>query len=353
MGKFIDLTGQRFGNLTVIKKSDNKSNTGMIKWVCRCDCGNITEVTGGNLKSGHSKSCGCSHRYDLSGKKFGKWTVLEKSDVRNGIIYWLCRCDCGTIKEVRTSILLNGQSQSCGCDRRIGDYNLIGQKFGKLTVIGASEKTDSNHRTFWKCRCDCGNITDVARSHLVNGTVATCGCSSENKLIDLTGLKFGKLTAIQRTDLRSKYGVAIWLCKCECGGTKLVNSNSLTSGNVKSCGCIKSYGETVIKRILGSNNIAYETEKTFESCRDPITNALYKYDFYFPNSHLLEYDGSQHFEERTDSTWKPLIYVQQHDENKNQWCRDNNIPLIRIPYTHLKNICLEDIMLETTKFRVV
>lgn len=58
MGKFIDLTGQKFGKLTVIKKA-KKDKWGQYQWLCKCECGKKTIVKGGNLRNGNSKSCGC------------------------------------------------------------------------------------------------------------------------------------------------------------------------------------------------------------------------------------------------------------------------------------------------------
>ena len=57
MGKFEDLTGKKFNRLTVIKRV--KNNKKATKWLCKCDCGNYIEVQAGNLKNGHTKSCGC------------------------------------------------------------------------------------------------------------------------------------------------------------------------------------------------------------------------------------------------------------------------------------------------------
>lgn len=57
MGKFQDLTGQKFGRLTVIKRDKNKY--GRVTWLCRCECGNMCIVTANSLKTGNSTSCGC------------------------------------------------------------------------------------------------------------------------------------------------------------------------------------------------------------------------------------------------------------------------------------------------------
>ena len=110
-----------------------------------------------------------------------------------------------------------------------------------------------------------------------------------------------------------------------------------------------------IANILQRNNIIHEVQKIFETCRFDNTGALAKFDFYINEEYLIEFDGIQHFEYR-NSGWDTKEHfekVQKHDDYKTQWCRENNIPLIRIPYTKLDTLCIEDLMLETTQFRVV
>lgn len=58
MSKFIDITGNRYNNLIVVKRVENAPG-GVTVWECICDCGNTTFVRGVNLKSGAVKSCGC------------------------------------------------------------------------------------------------------------------------------------------------------------------------------------------------------------------------------------------------------------------------------------------------------
>ena len=131
----------------------------------------------------------------------------------------------------------------------------------------------------------------------------------------------------------------------------------LKHGDTLSCGCLKSsLGETAIKNLLKQNNIVFEEQKTFSNCKFIDTNWLARFDFYVNNEYLVEFDGSQHFFFIEKSKWNTkdnLIKTQQRDAYKNQWCKDNNIPLIRIPYTKLDTLCIEDLMLETTEFRVV
>jgi hypothetical protein len=106
---------------------------------------------------------------------------------------------------------------------------------------------------------------------------------------------------------------------------------------------------------LKQNNLSFIKEKTFNTCIFPNTNYFAKFDFYIDNKYLIEYDGEQHFYPMSFGSQKEtgtekLLKTQERDKFKNQWCKDNNIPLIRIPYTHYNNLCIEDLKLETSKF---
>ena len=68
MSKIKDLTNCKFNKLTVIRLTDKRTTKGDTIWKCQCDCGNITYVSGGHLKSGHTKSCGCN-KARLKGSK--------------------------------------------------------------------------------------------------------------------------------------------------------------------------------------------------------------------------------------------------------------------------------------------
>jgi hypothetical protein len=114
MGRFIDLTGRRFGKWIVIKRVGNDTRGGA-KWLCLCDCGVEGEVPSNSLASGNSISCGCSRLKDLTGKKFGRWTVIKRVNSRNRETFWLCRCECGKEKEIWRMHLIRGKSKSCGC----------------------------------------------------------------------------------------------------------------------------------------------------------------------------------------------------------------------------------------------
>lgn len=118
--KRIDLSGKRYGKLVVLSLSDEKSTPRSLVWKCKCDCGNIVFVRGGNLKSNHTNSCGClskeTNRYDdLSGNRYGRLTVNKVSYKGKRGVYWECLCDCGNTKNVCSVELKTGKTKSCGC----------------------------------------------------------------------------------------------------------------------------------------------------------------------------------------------------------------------------------------------
>lgn len=163
--------------------------------------------------------------------------------------------------------------------------------------------------------------------------------------VDITGQDFGFWHVLYKTDKRNSGGVIYWHCKCKCGIEKDVLGTSLRQGLSLSCGNHKnvSKGNYKIAQLLLNNNILFETEKTFSTCKD---KKELPFDFYVNNQYLIEYDGIQHFQESIFD----YEYTHAHDIIKSQWCKENCIPLIRIPYTHFDILCLEDLLLETTKF---
>lgn len=145
-----DITGKRFGRLTVV------SYLGNSKWRCICDCGNATDVKTSNLNNGHTTSCGClskeqaaingqSSIMDLTDRKLGRLTVIEYA----GNSKWKCRCECGNICYVAQSNLMRktNPTRSCGCLVNLDKANK--QNIQGNTNIGniKSTKVSSNNKT--------------------------------------------------------------------------------------------------------------------------------------------------------------------------------------------------------------
>lgn len=231
--------------------------------------------------------------------------------------------------------------------------DLTNQKFGRLTVIERAPNIDG--RAAWLCKCDCGGTKVVRSSYLQRGQTQSCGCKRKEQLdrlhdenvIDITGQKFGKLTVIERVGSDNNNN-STWLCKCDCGGSKVISSFTLRNGTTQSCGCLKSKNEEKIACILMENGIPFEKEKIVN---DPHSHEQYRFDFFIDNRYYLEYDGEQHF--MVGSGWmteEKLIYTRAKDLKKNNYCFEQDIPLIRIPFGI--DYTLEDLLLETSKFQI-
>lgn len=95
--KFVDLTGQRFGRLTVIKRVENKKSQAV--WLCQCDCGNTTQVISAKLNNGHTKSCGC---YAKDSAKYRRTTHGCRKTRLYGIWCAMKHRSSGTISDQRT-----------------------------------------------------------------------------------------------------------------------------------------------------------------------------------------------------------------------------------------------------------
>lgn len=167
--------GASFGHLTVLEETKEREN-GYTVWRCRCDCGNEYLAASRKLKNGGAVSCkdpSCEyyaealrirhHREDLTGRRFGKLTVLgpamaeqktpDMKEVKrddNGRILWDCKCDCGNKCEATSSELKTGNRKSCGCLSRPPLKDWIGHRFGKLVVKAYDGKRNGYH--YWMLR---------------------------------------------------------------------------------------------------------------------------------------------------------------------------------------------------------
>ena len=117
-GKFKDVTGQKFENLTAIKRIGfNKAKKSV--WLFLCDCGVQKEIVLSLVLTGKTKHCGCLKKYkikDISGQKFGRLTAINfvKFNESRQIV-WLFSCECGVQKEIAAFAVIKGKTKSCGC----------------------------------------------------------------------------------------------------------------------------------------------------------------------------------------------------------------------------------------------
>lgn len=129
--------------------------------------------------------------------------------------------------------------------------NLIGEKYGLLTVVeeDLEYKIKNNIKSkgrYWKCQCECGNIVTVRTDSLRTGNTKSCGCLSINRGEDLTGRTFGDLTVLERSYNANRHDRHMyWKCKCTCGTIKDYSSSNLLSGRLTACGCKNSSNKII------------------------------------------------------------------------------------------------------------
>ena len=243
--------------------------------------------------------------------------------------------------------------------------NDIGKTYNHLTILSLDEEKKQEQinkgikkiRTYFKCQCDCGNICSIRADSVKNGHSTSCGCAKiqaaanqgRSKLIDLTNQTFGKLTVLKRDDNYNGEKVK-WICQCECGNIISVFGSNLTKLHTTSCGCIlKSIGEANIEKILKENNINYAKEYSFNDLKN---KGKLRFDFaIFDNNNnlieLIEFDGRQHTNDYTPwNSIETLKERQYRDNLKNDYCKKNNIKLIRIPSEKRDVITLKLLELE-------
>ena len=302
--KLIDLTGKRFGKLTVIRRDSDKvlpSGSKVARWFCECDCGNTVSVIGSNLRKGTSKSCGCQFKHfsNLVGQVFNDLTVLERdSEYVNckgyNVSAWRCRCVCGKEITVSENSLVSGHTKSCGCRmcrNKIDDADMIGRKFGRLTVLSRAGK----HKTpsgpvldTWNCVCECGNHTVSLGRALRNGTTQSCGC-----------LRAEHMSVKERRPYSEDWVEAFFV---ECGFT-------------------------------------YSTQKTYPGLVG-VNGGLLSYDFHVVTpdgfEFLVECQGGQHYYPVDFFGGQAQFEKQvEHDNRKRGYAKQNGIALLEIDCTSM------------------
>lgn len=170
--------------------------------------------------------------------------------------------------------------------------------------------------------------------------------NTKNREVQI-GKKYGKLTVIadagykNQGEKRRHYSIV----QCDCGSKPFeVMDNKIQTGSVSSCGCLCSKGEHEIEQFLQQWDINYVKEYSFEDLISFNSNVKLRFDFGIIYNNkligLIEFDGRQHFYGPDTAYWghtkDSLEDIQKRDNQKNNYCIQHNIPLLRIPYYALQ-----------------
>lgn len=194
--------------------------------------------------------------------------------------------------------------------------DLTNQKFGKLTAKEIVERGGAHKSVKWLCECECGGSKIVDSQLLKRGFITDCGCSTKNRLV---GKRVGRLTVVANTG-KHQSGHVVWLCKCDCGNYTEVITSNLNPNRFNatlSCGCLRK--ENATKHNL-SNTTIYKTLVSIKGrCKNPSSRF---YSLYGGRGITLcdEWDGEKGFENfynwSISNGWKKGLSIDRIDNNK-------------------------------------
>ena len=240
-------------------------------------------------------------------------------------------------------------------------YDLTGKKFGRVLVLDRDYDYAKNNNlkttnAYWHCVCDCGTHFSTQGRSLREGKTKSCGCLQKEKVSklnykDITGQTFGFWTVTGRSNKKDADGCYYWYCNCKCGTKNVeVSGKLLRMGITQSCGCLRSRGEEKIANLLSQNNIKFIRQYIFNDFKLS-TGGTPRFDFAVLDNmdkllYLIEYQGEQHYKFKGNIfTEEKMLYTQQCDKEKKNYCDIHNIPIIYIPYTKYNFLTINDLIL--------
>lgn len=261
--------------------------------------------------------------------------------------------NCGETFQNRINRVVDG-TKGCSCGKKSPAANLAGTVKGVWKIIERAPSKEGRGDAYWKCQCTiCGKEFESSTTDINRHDHAYCDHQGQGhpggRAPSLTvGMIFGNLT------VKEYLGDRQWKCQCTCGRFTTKRTDLLTTGKVYACPVCSgvSKGEAKLYDLLTNMDIDFEQQKTFDTCRFKDTNALAKFDFFLSDLNILiEYNGEQHYGYRV-SNGKPgwnneenFKATQERDRQKIEWCKENDFPLLIIPYTDF-NILDEDYLQE-------
>lgn len=324
------------------------------------------------------KLCSCnkgirsSNRLDryliYVGKKIdGTKLTIKDIYIKENKIFAKYICDCGTLGDAWLPSILCKHTTSCGCklmntmknNSNYSSNTFIGKMYGDLSVIDIRQTETGGIE--WLCKCLLCDKTQWINPKLVveRNWHINCGCKIQSALERNAKYTHNSLIGtdqgggIIQSIIRTPEGITRWVMNCPfCGKEYEASAANVSIGNTKSCGCIgMSFGEAIVESILKELNINYIRGASPKDLLNENGNRL-RFDFaikYGDNKFgVIEYDGEQHYNLlkhnfSRDATENMLRYsrLQINDKIKDDYCRSNNIKMLRIRASEYKNDTLK------------
>lgn len=277
---------------------------------------------------------------DITGQRFGNITILRRvENDREGRAQFEYLCDCGNKKIARGKDIRGGKIVSCGCKKkeRLSQFriDITGNQYNDLTALRYDHSISG--QTIWLFKCKCGKEVLKRKDDVINGKITNCGCktsllkSQAKRIVEQPGTIYNFLQVLEPATQDKEKGDTYYWYKCLlCGKKVKLPISYVRSGNTKSCGCLISFKEKEIEHFLLEQNINYKTQYTFP---DLLSDKKYKLRFDFAildnNNNLLgliEYQGVQHFDIKCGDFGRQQREIT--DQQKVAYCSKNNIPLL-------------------------
>lgn len=257
-----------------------------------------------------------------------------------------CVCECGN-ECIKSSYELRHYRNPphCGCMtsyyKQIQSENsrkdVTGMRFGSLIVDEMVYQYKSQTKV--KCTCDCGNHIETFLTYLTSGNTTSCGCVQKARAAEVNQKDFTDMVSsygvkLLRQDYQNDRGCWMWVCECPCCHAEFTALPAkVMNGHITSCGCARqSSGERLVKSWLEDHGVEYIPQYRYDDCVD---KDVLPFDFYLTDFNTcIEYHGRQHYFSTPifggDEAFETL---QRHDQIKRNYCQENNISLLELPYT--------------------
>lgn len=345
------------------KKKKEQPISSMCKFKYKCACGNEFEASFNTFKSANVRHCedctkekyGKSKRYTYEQVKYyievesGSNCKLLSEEYKGNHKPLRIRCACGNIFERALAEFKYGslfQCRECTGAGKIYTYEDIKQELSDNNIELLSDAYINNQQKL-KIKCVNGHITERSIENIRRSNYTCPKCNKVGYGRDTEQLREEIYQATKgEYELLSEYktmNTLVTIKHLECGAEwETTPHNFLDAGN-RCPLCRKSKGERRVIEYLDNKQINYKMEYSFEDLRGDFE--LLRFDFaIFDNKNnlrfLIEYDGEFHYIPAMGK--ENLKQQQRYDELKNNYCKTNNIYLLRIPYWEFDN--LEEIL---------
>lgn len=277
-------------------------------------------------------------------------TILLTKEYKGSKIPMAFKCECGEVYHCCWSDFQNRKRYYCHkCSLKYGtkrhNFDFIIKEYKKVGLKILEGQTYHNNNTFLTCLTKEGykilkKYENINMPYYKN--IFSYKKNKENYVYNVNN--FLKLNNIEGECLKvldytaGAHGQHYIKMKCKCGNIYKSCIDYIKSGNYvcPKCSKIISKGEQEVRKILQSFGVDFIFQYKFPDCKK---ERCLPFDFYLPEYNIcIEYDGEQHYKKCSFQTQQEFENAIKRDKIKDEYCKKNNIKLIRIPYFEFKNI---------------